>query len=63
MKGCFCPNCGKRQVVKLDTPSKVLVPCPECGKPLLIKIDKGKLSVLIDEVSHTSRQADAASPK
>jgi len=49
MKGCFCPNCGKRQCVKLDIPSRIALPCPECGRLLEIKMDKGKWSVLVEE--------------
>lgn len=61
MKGLYCPNCGKRQTVKLDIPSRILVPCPECAKPLLVKIDKGKFSVLIEENLHNVK-VSASSP-
>jgi len=49
MKGFNCPNCGKKQSVKLDTPSRATLPCPECGRTLTVKMDKGKWSVLIQE--------------
>lgn len=47
MKGFNCPNCGKRQPIKLDAPSRVALVCIECGKSLLVKMDKGKWSVAI----------------
>jgi len=49
MKGFSCPNCGKKQSVKFDTPSRATLPCPECGRTLTVKMDKEKWSVSVQE--------------
>ena len=60
MKGFSCPNCGKRQSVKLNAPSHISVACPECGKLLCVKMDKGKWSVLVVEEPITALEAQLA---
>ena len=49
MKSWHCPNCGKKQNVRLDIPSKIVVPCPECGRSLMVKRDKDALTVKAQE--------------
>jgi len=45
MKGCNCPNCGRRQRYRLEIPSKIEEPCPLCGKPLLAQRDRTGIAV------------------
>lgn len=61
MKGFNCPNCGKRQPIKLDAPSRVALVCIECGKSLLVKMDKGKWSVAIEEDLSVSSKSSVSS--
>jgi len=51
MKGLNCPNCGRRQDVKLPTPGQATVDCPECGKRLFVRMKKGRWSVDVDDGS------------
>jgi predicted RNA-binding Zn-ribbon protein involved in translation (DUF1610 family) len=48
MKGFNCPNCGKRQAVRLPTPGQATVYCPDCGRQLYVRMGKERWSVDVD---------------
>ena len=59
MKGCYCPNCGRKQKFKLEDNGKVTQPCHICGHPMMAKNDEIALTVKVYHLKNKGEQSSA----